>query len=896
MIFQGINVSGSMNVTGSFVVPKGTANPATASSKQGDLFFNTELDSLVVFTTGGSWTPVGDVTASAAGPASAEIEYLLVAGGGGGGGRHAGGGGAGGYLSSSLASVQPGSSFTITVGSGGSGGPDGSTAGKKQGTSGTNSTIAGTTITTITAITGGGGGGDADDNTPPDGLEGLDGGSGGGASYQLSGGSGTAGQGFAGGDGQGSPNYSGGGGGGASAVGGNASGTNAGGGGSGLSSTITGTSVTRAGGGGAGGWSGVGSGAGGNGGGGTGVGNAGSSNAGAGTVNTGGGGGGGGGNSSAGGSGGSGVAIFAYETGSASGLGGIKSLNGGRMVHTFNTSGTLTIAGAGEYPVAPLDVFTPVIYTGNNSTQAITTGFQPDLVWIKARTDARSHNLIDSVRGAGKFIFSTSTGGESTLSTFNSFDSNGFTVSGTDNYINNSSHNYVAWCFKAGGLSNKSADFNGSSSYVTLPSNPISGTGDYSVSVWAKCDDLSAGQTGQQYITQFGSIASTGGGTVIAKWVNNSGTVNKIYIHVGGGYVSTSHVVVEGAWTHYTVTQTGTSILFYVNGSLHDTLTAPYSPNRTSGNSSIGYYNNGSHSNFSGNIQQVRVFNSVLTSSEVTELYNETKADNNVLNYPAGAGCVAAYPLGENVNGVDGLYNGSSSNVTFGKPGYLTRNTEGTIESTVSANQDAGFSIVKYTGNGTNGATVGHGLSSAPELIITKGLSTAYNWNVVTSLLQNGYLELNTTSTLNSNSSRYITAGATTNNLTDYVQFNQNNIEHIAYCFHSVPGYQKIGSYTGKGNSATNTISFGFAPRFVMIKRTDSTGGWRMFDNVRSTGSYPIRINHSIRANLTTAEYDGSPDPIGYGSFTNDGLSFSTSEVNGDINANGGTYIYLAIG
>ena len=75
-------------------------------------------------------------------------------------------------------------------------------------------------------------------------------------------------------------------------------------------------------------------------------------------------------------------------------------------------------------------------------------------------------------------------------------------------------------------------------------------------------------------------------------------------------------------------------------------------------------------------------------------MYNETKADNSVLNFPSGSGCVAAYPLGENANGVDGLYNGTASNVTFGKPGYLTRNTEGTIESTVSANNDLGFSIV----------------------------------------------------------------------------------------------------------------------------------------------------------------------------------------------------------
>ena len=161
---------------------------------------------------------------------------------------------------------------------------------------------------------------------------------------------------------------------------------------------------------------------------------------------------------------------------------------------------------------------------------------------------------------------------------------------------------------------------------------------------------------------------------------------------MGGGYVLTSHVVVLGAWTHYAITQTGTSILFYVNGNLHDTLTAPSSPNRTSGNSSIGYYNEGSHSYFGGNIQQVRIFNSVLTSSQITQLYNETPEENN----GHLLGCVAAYPLGENANDVGGLYNGTASNVTFGLPGYANRNNEGTIESTVSANNDLGFSVVKY--------------------------------------------------------------------------------------------------------------------------------------------------------------------------------------------------------
>jgi len=213
--------------------------------------------------------------------------------------------------------------------------------------------------------------------------------------------------------------------------------------------------------------------------------------------------------------------------------------------------------------------------------------------------------------------------------------------------------------------------------------------------------------------------------------------------------------------------------------------------------------------------------------------------------------------------------------------GTAVSNTDGSITSSVSANTAAGFSIVKYTGTGAS-ATVGHGLSSAPELIITKGLGTNYNWNVSTSLLPNGYLELNTTSSFNSNSSRYITAGNTTNSLTDYVQFNQNNIDHIAYCFHSVDGYQKVGSYTGTGSSG-NSVTTGFQPRFVLIKRTDTSGsGWGVFDSVRGG-------NLMLRANVSDAEADGNNSV----SFVSNG--FTLPETGVTTNTSGGTYIYLAI-
>ena len=116
MIFQGIDVSGSFDITGSFVAPKGAAFPLTASSTQGDVFFHTTNDLMYVFTDSGSWTPIGDITASSPPPPpSGDIEYLVVAGGGGSSYDGGGGGGAGGLLSSSISEVAAGSVLTVTV-------------------------------------------------------------------------------------------------------------------------------------------------------------------------------------------------------------------------------------------------------------------------------------------------------------------------------------------------------------------------------------------------------------------------------------------------------------------------------------------------------------------------------------------------------------------------------------------------------------------------------------------------------------------------------------------------------------------------------------------------------------------------------------------------------------
>ena len=215
-------------------------------------------------------------------------------------------------------------------------------------------------------------------------------------------------------------------------------------------------------------------------------------------------------------------------------------------------------------------------------------------------------------------------------------------------------------------------------------------------------------------------------------------------------------------------------------------------------------------------------------------------------------------------------------------------NIDGDIPSLVNVNTANGFSIVKYTATGST-ATIGHGLSSAPELIIAKTTNQSYDWLVYHSSLGNDVaLQLHSNAAAADNSFMNDTSPTSTvftaasgNNL-NYADGN----EIIAYCWHSVSGYSKFGTYSGSGSDG-NAVSLGFQPDYVMIKRTNSTGGWLMFDSVRSTSN---PRNDRIEANNTQAEQTDSGDKW---------LDFNSTdfEANGsdtEVNASGSTYAYIA--
>jgi len=212
-------------------------------------------------------------------------------------------------------------------------------------------------------------------------------------------------------------------------------------------------------------------------------------------------------------------------------------------------------------------------------------------------------------------------------------------------------------------------------------------------------------------------------------------------------------------------------------------------------------------------------------------------------------------------------------------------NTDGTITSSVSVNNSAGFSIVKYTGNNTNNATYGHGLSQAPEMVLTKVLTEAtYYWQVYhTGLTSFDYaLFLNETNPENNNTNRYKAISASTIQVGTDGGVNAAE-DYIAYCFHSVDGYSKVGSYEGNGSGDGTFIYTGFAPAIIIIKNIDDTQDWSIWDNKRV--EYNV-INKYLKPNLNSATSTATSMDMVSNGFRCRGIS--------DINNSNKTMVYIA--
>ena len=209
----------------------------------------------------------------------------------------------------------------------------------------------------------------------------------------------------------------------------------------------------------------------------------------------------------------------------------------------------------------------------------------------------------------------------------------------------------------------------------------------------------------------------------------------------------------------------------------------------------------------------------------------------------------------------------------------------GTIDSSGSASDTSGFSIVSYTGTGSAG-TIKHGLSTAPVITLIKTRDgTTTNWNFLTYQIDGSCDELALNLNSEGKTDRSITAPTSSVFSVDTAaDRNGSGVSIIAYCFSERKGFSKFGSYAGNGNADGTFIYTGFKPAWVMYRKTNSGDYWNIHDTKRDTGNISGRI---LGANANDAEVDtGRIDILSNG--------FKQRTDNGVNNGSGGSYLYMA--
>jgi hypothetical protein len=215
----------------------------------------------------------------------------------------------------------------------------------------------------------------------------------------------------------------------------------------------------------------------------------------------------------------------------------------------------------------------------------------------------------------------------------------------------------------------------------------------------------------------------------------------------------------------------------------------------------------------------------------------------------------------------------------------------GTITPTrMSVNTKAGFSIIRYSGNSTSGASIPTGLSSDVDFFIYKAINDGtYGWNSWhRNLSEDHYIALNTTTGEDNSVFIWDTSGMSNNVITHGTWLTGANVtgkDYIIYAWHSVEGYSKFGSYTGNGSSDGPFVYCGFRVGWLMYKRTDTTGNWAILDNKRN-------LYNIVNNRLFADEYWLESDLFGVADFTSNGFKIRTDA--GSTNATNATYIFMA--
>ena len=292
----------------------------------------------------------------------------------------------------------------------------------------------------------------------------------------------------------------------------------------------------------------------------------------------------------------------------------------------------------------------------------------------------------------------------------------------------------------------------------------------------------------------------------------------------------------------------------------------------------------------------LKVLQCDITDAEVTTSTNFTSFDSNGFTHGNGG----------RVNQSSQTYvawcwkgGGSSNTYNIDGTGYGTASAAGLDGGTItptgaSINTKAGFSIITYTGNGTSGATVAHGLGKKPVWVVIKCRSNTDNWMVYHQGINNFsnphhyYVELNANGA-DINSVIMFNDTAPTTSLMSFQNDHSNNgpsKTYVAYSWAEIPGYSKFGTYKGNGSSSNGSyIHLGFRPALIIMKKFSGSDSWEMHDSTRT--SY-----NNMKAALFPSSSNTESTSSGLIDFLSNG--FKHYNANGNTNEDGHTYMYMA--